>query len=126
MRNRPYQVLKWLTEKTRGGGGTLRVRVVGRTRHPNTLDDAQTISRHDDMTMATTTGASAEGARKMMCVDGNTFRRVLLARAAFRGVVFGGVLYLGATTLDRIKRLEDSNAAMALKLDTVNKEVVQH
>jgi len=30
----------------------------------------------------------------------------------------------GATTLDRIKRLEDSNAAMALKLDTVNKEVV--
>jgi len=78
------------------------------------------------MTMATTTGASAEGARKMMCVDGNTFRRVLLARAAFRGVVFGGVLYLGATTLDRIKRLEDSNAAMALKLDTVNKEVVQH
>ena len=48
------------------------------------------------------------------------------SRAAFRGVVFGGVLYLGATTLDRIKRLEDSNAAMALKLDTVNKEVVQH
>ena len=77
------------------------------------------------MTMATTTGASAGGARKMMCgVDGNTFRRVLLARAAFRGVVFGGLLYLGATTLDRIKRLEDSNAAMALKLDTVNKEVV--
>ena len=34
------------------------------------------------------------------------------------------LLYLGATTLDRIKRLEDSNAAMALKLDTVNKEVV--
>ena len=78
------------------------------------------------MTMATTTGASAGGARKMMCggVDGNTFRRVLLARAAVRGVVFGGLLYLGATTLDRIKRLEDSNAAMALKLDTVNKEVV--
>ena len=79
------------------------------------------------MTMATTTGASAGGARKMMCgIDGNTFRRVLLARAAFRGVVtyFGGLLYLGATTLDRIKRLEDSNAAMALKLDTVNKEVV--
>ena len=62
----------------------------------------------------------------LICVDGNTFRRVLLARAAFRGVVtyFGGLLYLGATTLDRIKRLEDSNAAMALKLDTVNKEVV--
>mmetsp|Transcript_11631 Transcript_11631/g.34189 ORF Transcript_11631/g.34189 Transcript_11631/m.34189 type:complete len:80 (-) Transcript_11631:227-466(-) len=76
------------------------------------------------MTMATTTGASAGGARNTMCVDGNTFRRVLLARAAFRGVVFGGLLYLGATTLDRIKRLEDSNAAMALKLDTVNKEVV--